>query len=129
MVVYPTRQGRFFDYENWGMIGALRSPIEEGRLCFYCVDSLDSETLYCTCRTPQARVARLVEHEQYILEEVLPLVRSDRGDRPVVSHGCSLGAFHAVNRALRHPCLFQRGGRAQWSIRLDEADRSIPRPL
>ena len=108
VVVYPTRQGRFFDYENWGLIRALRTPIDEGRLALYCVDSLDSQSLYCTCRSPQARVARLVEYERYILDEVLALVRSERGDRPVASHGCSLGAFHAVNIALRHPDRFQR---------------------
>src|SRR5262245_55309226 len=30
VLVFPTRQGRFFDYENWGLVGALHHQISNG---------------------------------------------------------------------------------------------------
>lgn len=109
VVIFPTRQGRFFDYENWGLIAALADRIDAGRLQLYCVDSLDSETFYCPSRPPYARIARHLQYEGYILEEVLPLTRLENPwhGRPAV-HGCSIGAFHAVNIAFRHPGRFDR---------------------
>lgn len=109
VLVFPTRQGRFFDYENWGLVAALQDRIDAGRLQLYCVDSLDSETLYCACKAPRARIERHTQYERYILDEVLPLTRAlnPSADRPAV-HGCSIGAYHAVNIAFRHPERFGR---------------------
>jgi esterase/lipase superfamily enzyme len=109
VLIFPTRQGRFFDYENWGLVGAVADRIEDGWLRLYCVDSADSETLYCRCRPPRARIERHLQYEGYILEEVLPLMRIENPhtDRPAV-HGCSIGAYHAVNIAFRHPHRFAR---------------------
>src|SRR5215813_3400008 len=73
VLVFPTREGRFFDYENWGLVGALGEHVESGRMRLFCVDSLDAEALYCRCRPPQERIARARQYEGYILEEVVPL--------------------------------------------------------
>ncbi len=108
VVVFPTREGRFYDYENWGLVAALRDRIEAGCLRLYCVDSVDSEALYGRCRPPQARIARSRQYEQYILDEVVPLVRSTDAAAPLVAHGCSIGAYHAVTIAFRHPGCFHR---------------------
>jgi esterase/lipase superfamily enzyme len=106
VLVFPTRQGRFFDYENWGLIGALSPSIECGHLQVFCVDSVDSESLYCGCIPPRARIDRHNQYEQYILHELIPFMRRDGNDSFLIAHGCSIGAYHAVNIALRHPGLF-----------------------
>lgn len=108
VLVFPTREGRFFDYENWGLVGALQDPIDNGRLRLFCVDSVDSEALYCRWSSPQARSARNREYERYVLDEVIPLVRSKDAAAPLIAHGCSIGAYHAVNIAFRHPDTFRR---------------------
>src|SRR3990170_3144146 len=41
LLVFPSEQGRAWDYENNGMIGVLSHLIEAGRLKVYCVDSYD----------------------------------------------------------------------------------------
>src|SRR5262245_13983896 len=46
LLVFPTSMGRFFDYEDRGMIGAVASKYEDGRLQAFCVDSVDSESWY-----------------------------------------------------------------------------------
>src|SRR5215469_400536 len=71
VLVFPTRQGRFYDYENWRQIEAVADRIEEGALQLICVDSVDSESLYCDGCPPSRRIARHREYEAYIMEEVL----------------------------------------------------------
>ncbi len=107
-LVFPTRAGRFYDYENWGLVEALRPSIEQGFLQLYCVDSIDRESLYAFHRPPHERIARHVQYESYILEEVLSFSRQLNPNPFVIAHGCSLGAYHAVNIAFRHPHLFSK---------------------
>ena len=106
VLVFPTRQGRFYDYENWGLVGALSGPISQGLLQLFCVDSIDSESLYCDKIHPRARIVRHQEYERYLLREVVPLMRSGNANAFLIAHGCSIGAYHAMTLALRHPGLF-----------------------
>lgn len=106
VLVFPTREGRFYDYENWGLVNALAPSIEAGNLRLFCVDAIDSESLYCKAAAPWGRVYRHRQYEEYILNEVIPFMRSENGVPFLVAHGCSIGAFHALNLALRHPSLF-----------------------
>ena len=106
VLVFPTREGRFYDYENWGLVDALRPSIDAGYIRHFCVDGIDSESLYCRTAPPPARTRRHVEYESYILREVIPFMLSENGVPLLIVHGCSIGAYHAVNLALRHPSLF-----------------------
>ncbi len=106
VLVFPTREGRFYDYENWGMVNAVRSKIDSGAIQLFCVDSVDTESLYCHWRPPAHRLERHQQYERYILNEVIPLMRSKQGSQFLIAHGCSIGAYHAVTIALRHPGLF-----------------------
>jgi esterase/lipase superfamily enzyme len=108
VLVFPTRGGRFYEYENLRIVESLRPQVEAGEMQLYCVDGIDRETFYSETRTPPERIARHIEYEKYILHEVMPLMAA-RNDNPVtIAHGCSLGAFQAANIAFRHPHLFQK---------------------
>lgn len=106
VLVFPTRAGRFYDYENWGMVQALQGHLNNGWLQLFCVDSIDADSLYCQWRPPWERIAGHAQYEAYILEEVLPFTQSKNPDPCIIVHGCSLGAYHALNIALRHPYHF-----------------------
>lgn len=108
VLVYPTRCGRFFDFENMGMVGALGHHIEQGWMQLYCVDSVDAETFYCDWCQPRDRILRHIRYESYIVNEVLPLSQHLNTNPFLIAHGCSFGAYHAVNTAFRHPHLFNR---------------------
>jgi esterase/lipase superfamily enzyme len=108
VIVFPTRQGRFYDFEDWGLVDGIRHHINEGRLQLFCVDSIDSESLYGFGSHPKDRIARHNQYEQYILKEVLPFSASMNPTEQLVAHGCSIGAYHAVNITFRHPGLFKR---------------------
>lgn len=109
VLVFPTRCARFHEYEDNGLVGALHERIERGELQLVCVDSVDAEAFYSTSSAPAHRVRRHQRYEAYLLQEVLPFLRArDAQHRGIVVHGCSFGAFHAVNLAMRHPWAFRR---------------------
>ncbi len=108
MLVFPTRGGRFYEYENMRMIDVLRPKIEAGELQIFCLDSVDAESFYCFWAHPAGRIGRHSQYEGYVLHEVFPLMSALNPDPTVIAHGCSLGAFHAANMAFRHPHLFTK---------------------
>jgi len=108
VLIFPTRDGRFYEYEDLGLVNTLRHKIEAGQLQLYCVDSIDWETFYCHWCHPAHRIQRHIQFEEYILNEVMPLMSHKNQHPCTISHGCSLGAFHATNIAFRHPHLFQK---------------------
>jgi len=55
---------------------------------------------------PRWRIARQVQFEEYVLAEVVPLIRARNHDPRLVALGCSFGGYHAANIALRHPDVF-----------------------
>jgi esterase/lipase superfamily enzyme len=106
-LVFPTSAGKFYQFEDCGMVGALSARIDAGQLQLYCVDSVDNESWYNRQAPPRARIARHIQYEDYLLEEVAPRVREKNPDEGIVAVGCSLGGYHAVNIALRHPDVFR----------------------
>lgn len=105
-IVFPTSGGRFFEFEDRGMIGALAGKIDAGQLQLYCVDSIDRESWYNRQVAPRERVARHARYEDYLLSEVVPLIRGKNSDARLLALGCSFGGYHSVNLALRHPDVF-----------------------
>jgi esterase/lipase superfamily enzyme len=106
VIVFPTSQGAFFEYEDRGMVGALADKLEHGRLRLFCVASIDSESWYGKRIHPRRRVERHLHYEDYILNEAVPLVRHLTRHEGIGVTGCSFGAYHAMVLALRHPYTF-----------------------
>ena len=75
VLFFPTRMGRFYDYENWGLIKALEEKIVSGKNQLYCIDSIDADSFYCKGIPPIERIYRYTLYEKYILEEVIPFVK------------------------------------------------------
>ena len=103
LVVFPTSGGRFHEYEDRGMIHALHSKIDKGELQVFTVDTIDGESWYNRHAHPADRLHRQNAYDAYLVHEVTPFVK-DRTSWPQVgTTGCSLGGYHAINFALRHP--------------------------
>ncbi len=107
VMVFPSREQRFFEYEDRGMVHSLRSRLDAGELQLFCVDGVDSESLYCFAKPPEERLARQLQYEQYIIDEAIPFSAA-MNPAPLTAHGCSLGAYQAVTLALRNPQLFKK---------------------
>ena len=98
LLVFPTSQGRFYQWEDFGMVGALSDRIDAGSIQLICVDSVDGESWYAQDRPPAERVARHLQYERYVLDEVMPRVPGNP-----LACGASFGALHALLLAARHP--------------------------
>ena len=105
MLVFPSSMGKFFEYEDTGMIRVLAGKIESGGLQVFCVDSVDSESLYNKGVHPGSRIWRHVQYERYLLNEFLPFLKWKNWASQIAVTGCSFGGYHALNFALRHPDL------------------------
>lgn len=126
VIFFPTRMARFYDYENWGVVGALFDQIENGEIQLFCVDSIDAESFYNKAIHPEERIKRHLQYEEYILNELIPFIKENNSSNYLVSAGCSMGAFHALNLAFRHSHLFKKvvamSGRYDLTIQLPYYD-------
>jgi esterase/lipase superfamily enzyme len=107
VLVFPTSEGRADDVERHGLVDAVRPLLEAGRVKLYCVDSWDGGSWYRR-DLPLEERARLHEaYERWVVEGVVPFVDADCGGRQDLAvAGCSFGAYHAANIALRRADLF-----------------------
>lgn len=108
VILFPTRMARFYDYENWGIVNALSNQLNDGTLQLFCVDSIDNESFYNQDVFPSVRIARHLQYESYLLDEVLPLIYQMGNSEYIETAGFSMGAYHAVNLAMKHPHLFRK---------------------
>lgn len=107
ILVFPSACGRFYEYEDFGMIEAARSFIDAGKVRFYTIDSIDCEAWLAKWMQPEDRGLRHVDYERYVLEEVVPFIRGQTGiANGCLTTGCSMGAYHAANFYLKHPDVF-----------------------
>ena len=70
VIVFPTSMGKFFEYEDRGMIGVLAPKIERGELQLFCPDGVDTESWYNKSVHPRVRVLRHLQYERYIAARV-----------------------------------------------------------
>jgi esterase/lipase superfamily enzyme len=80
VLVFPTSMGRFYQWEDFGMIAHLQRRIDEGLLQLWCVDSVDSESFYDTRIEGQERARRHIAYDRYLAEEVVPAIRRQNSD-------------------------------------------------
>jgi len=103
VLVFPTSGGRFYEFEDRGMIASVAGKIDAGLLQFFCVDSVNDESWYNRHAPPRQRIARHMQYEEYLLHELVPLIRQINRDPRLMALGLSFGGYHAVNIAFRHP--------------------------
>jgi len=109
VLAFPSERGKAWDFESNGMIGAMEGLLDAGRLKVYCVDSYDAASWSNQEIPVEGRARQHDRYESWILGDVLPWIYQDcHGAIDVVTLGCSLGAFHAANFALKRADLFPR---------------------
>jgi esterase/lipase superfamily enzyme len=107
VLAFPTESGDAWDWPDNGMIAAVEPLIDAGRVKLYCVDSFDAGTWSALHLPLEERARRHGAYETWILDAVVPHIRADTGHGiDIVTAGCSLGAFHALNFAFRRADLF-----------------------
>ncbi len=108
VLVFPAQGGRFYEFEDFGMVEACRGLVDSGKVKFYTVDSLDNETWANWGGDPGWRSRRHEDYDRYVTHEVVPFVRGHCRDQAlkIITTGVSMGGFHAGNFFFRHPDAF-----------------------
>jgi len=105
VLAFPAEQGRAWDWQDQGMIDAVGGLLEAGRIKLYCVDSFDSASWSNQSAPLEERARQHGRYESWILDQVVPFIQHDTGGE-ILTTGISLGAFHAVNFALKRADVF-----------------------
>ena len=106
-VAFPPQNGRFYDFENFGMVEAIRPWLEAGTVLLVCADGIDEETWSDKDGDPRCRIERHERWFSYVTGELLNRAYSLGGDAGgAIATGCSMGAVHAANFFFRRPDLF-----------------------
>lgn len=107
VLVFPCQNGRFFDWEGFGMLDTLGDYLEEEKIQLFCADTIDAETLSNRHGNPYDRVRRHEAWYNYIVEELVPRIQRINGTgQGILTTGFSMGAYHAANFFFRRPDLF-----------------------
>lgn len=108
ILVFPAQNGRFYDFEGFGMVDSVASFIEEGQIQLFCCDSIDGESWSDQYGDPARRIYNHEQWYYYICDELVPMIHQiNHSNEPILTTGCSMGATHALNFMLRRPDLFK----------------------
>ncbi len=107
LLVFPSGCGRFYEFEDFGMVKAVADFIESGKLRLYTVDSVDCESWLAHGKYPGDRGWRHDQYDQYIVGEAVMFIHEHSGwPDKLMTTGCSMGGYHAANFFFRHPDVF-----------------------
>lgn len=109
IIVFPSSGGRFYEYEDFKMIEAIAHYIEKGAIQVFSIDSIDNESWLAQHHDLDHKSYMAEQFEQYLITEFIPFVKHQSDNfGPFMATGCSMGAYHAVNMALKHPDVFDQ---------------------
>jgi esterase/lipase superfamily enzyme len=106
VIAFPSQEGRYWDWEDWGMVDSIARFVDAGRLRLIAVDSIDWQSWANWSTPPDDRARRHEAYDRYLADEVSPFVTSLTGFERAWTSGVSMGAYHASNILFRHPDRF-----------------------
>ncbi|MCS7152565.1 MAG: alpha/beta hydrolase-fold protein [Bacteroidia bacterium] len=104
-LAFPAQEGDHRNLESFGLIESIADYIDAGRIQVFTVDSYDAESWTSRSLPPWERGPRYEAYVHYILNEVLPFIRTLTA-APIWTTGVSMGAYHAANFLFRFPHSF-----------------------
>lgn len=113
ILVFPSQDGRFYDFENNGMIKTVAHLIDAGRVQLFCCDSIDKEGWSEGHGYDYGHRTYMIEqYYYYIVDEFVPRIfeinaRFEGKADGIWTTGCSMGASHAANFLFRRPDIFK----------------------
>lgn len=109
-LIIPCQDGRFYEWEDRKMFELMKPFMDEGRVQFVTIDTIDKET-WSDYGPSDHRMYMQESWINYIVNELLPSVHEKAGkdpDEPMMVMGCSLGGTHAANLFFRFPQKFNK---------------------
>lgn len=108
LLMFPTAAADYLEYERFYLVDSIKDFIESGKIRAYSINSVNKYSLLNRESPPGWKVEMLARYDNYIVDEVLPLIRNECGpDARPLTTGASLGAYLAMNTYLKHSDLFR----------------------
>ncbi len=109
VVVFPSSGGSHNEYADFGMIEVSKDFIEQGKVQFFTLASYDHESWLNEWKSPHDKARAHEAYERYVINEAIPFIKHKTWrNEPMMTTGCSMGAYHALNALLKHPDVFQK---------------------
>ena len=108
VLLFPTTTGGPQEVEDFGLVEALTSLVEAGRIKVFAIGCPEASVFMDRSADGAVKTTALAAYARFIATEVVPRVRQDCEDDDIQLGvaGANVGAFHAVNVAAKHPDLF-----------------------
>ena len=107
ILVFPAQGGRFYEFEDFGMVEAASWFLSQGKIRLVTPESLDYQTWANWGAHPSERARRHEDYDRYICHELVPFVKNHfNTDEKWLTTGVSMGGYHCANFFFRHPDLF-----------------------
>ena len=108
LLMFPTAAADYLEYERFYLVDAIKDFIDNGLIRAYSINSVNKYSLLNRQSHPAWKVEMLSRYDNYIMDEVMPLIRNECGDDATpLTTGASLGAFLAANFYFKHPDKFR----------------------
>lgn len=108
-LAFPSQNDRFYFYEDQGMINSIEQYISDGKIQVFCIDTFDYESWSATWKCSHDRIRAQEAYFKYVIEEIVPRIyeiNNNPLNGQILTFGCSIGAYQAVNFYLRRPDIF-----------------------
>lgn len=106
VLVFPCHGGRFYEWEDFRMFDVLYPFTENGNYQFFTIDSIDGEPWSNEYWDIPTRAKRHLQYENYIIQELIPLLTKINGNKKFLTTGMSMGGYHSSIIAFRYPDIF-----------------------
>lgn len=107
LLMIPTAASDYLEYEQKGLIQAIRPFIEAGKIKVFSINSINRESWLNDHMHPYDKAVRHQQFNNYVFDEVVPFIKTyTSASTPIVATGASFGALHSANLFFKRPDLF-----------------------
>lgn len=104
LLLIPTAQADYLEYERFHLIDSIASFIDEGKVRVFSINSINNESWLNNDMLPEHKAIRHNQFNQYVFDEVVPFIRNNTSpETPIITCGASFGALHSMNLFLKRP--------------------------
>lgn len=109
VLVFPSAAGMAHEWESEGMIALLAPLINDGKVKLFCPESNVANTWNNKNAHPADFIKAHQAYEHFIVNHIVPWIYHEcHTDKiPLATTGVSMGAYYAVNHALKYPHIFK----------------------
>jgi|SRR5699024_538952 len=108
LIGIPTRGASCGQWEEFKMVEALSHQLNNGFNQLFCLSTVDNKSLLNASAPPDQRLVYHKQYQTYLIEEVVPFIKSKNPCEYLIISGIDLGGYHAINTALKNPTSFDK---------------------